>query len=180
MIASDPLLHLVIALALALLFLNAASHKRAAPRRFAAQLDAYRLLPDALAARTAAGLPWLEIAAALLLLPAASRPIGALLAATLLVAYSAAMAVNLLRGGRDIDCGCGGDAQPLSWPLVLRNLLLTMSATLLLTPTPARPLHAIDAIVAGALVAVLALTWGAHHELARNAAAFQRERSHES
>jgi Ca2+/Na+ antiporter len=180
MILGDPLLHLVIAIGLALLFLSAASHKRAAPARFAAQLGAYRLWPDSLTAKTAAALPWLEIATALLLLLSASRPVGALLAASLLLLYMAAMAVNLLRGRRDIECGCGGEAQSLSWILVARNLLLSAGAAALLVPAPTRALHATDAVVAGALVAMLALTWLAADQLARNAAAFRKERSHES
>lgn len=180
MILADPLLHLVIAVALALLFLGSASYKRTAPRRFAAQLEAYRLLPERFSAGFAAGLPWLEIVTALLLLPAATRTPGAVLALSLLLAYALAMAINLLRGRHGIDCGCGGDAQPLSWSLVLRNALLAVSAALLLLPAATRPLHASDAIVAGALVAMLALTWLGAKQLARNAAAFSRERRHES
>ena len=44
--------------------------------------------------------------------------------AALLLAYAAVMAINLVRGRRFIDCGCGGAAQPLSLGLVLRNVVL--------------------------------------------------------
>ncbi len=36
--------------------------------------------------------------------------------------------LNLLRGRRFIDCGCGGAAQPLSIGLVLRNVVLAIGA----------------------------------------------------
>jgi hypothetical protein len=53
-----------------------------------------------------------------------ARPAAAMLALALLVAYGAAIAINLARGNRRIDCGCGGAGQGLSWFLVLRNVLL--------------------------------------------------------
>ena len=48
----------------------------------------------------------------------------------LLVLYSAAIAINLLRGRRDIECGCGGAAThvPLSGWLLARNAALMATA----------------------------------------------------
>src|SRR5690554_6059821 len=46
------------------------------------------------------------------------------------VAYGAAMAVSLFRGRAEIDRGCGGAAHPVSWLLVLRNLVLAGLAAL--------------------------------------------------
>ncbi len=52
------------------------------------------------------------------------------LAILLLSIYSVAILVNLLRGNRNISCGCGGVVgnHKLSWWLVLRNLALILIA----------------------------------------------------
>jgi uncharacterized membrane protein YphA (DoxX/SURF4 family) len=65
---------------------------------------------------------WLEVLVGFLLLLGVSM--GAWLGSVLLVAYTVAIGINLLRGRNTISCGCGGvvgDHQ-LSWKLVLRNL----------------------------------------------------------
>ena len=50
---------------------------------------------------------------------------GSLAAAILLLIVTAAVAINLWRGQRAIDCGCGGmSSQPISWALVARNAVL--------------------------------------------------------
>lgn len=45
---------------------------------------------------------------------------------TLVIMYTSAIIINLLRGRRDISCGCGGIVgnDLLSWWLVLRNMFL--------------------------------------------------------
>ena len=51
----------------------------------------------------------------------ATRPAAAMLAFALLAIYGVAIAINLVRGNRRIDCGCGGAGQGLSWFLVGRK-----------------------------------------------------------
>jgi hypothetical protein len=46
------------------------------------------------------------------------------------------MLLNLLRGRRWIDCGCGGPGQPISYALLMRNAVL-MGLCLLASPAPA-------------------------------------------
>jgi hypothetical protein len=166
----DPLLQLVIAVALALLFASAAMHKRSEPARFRAQLAAYGLLPADLVRPAAATLPWLELGIALLLVPAATRGATGAVAAILLSAYAGGIAVNLLRGRADIDCGCGGTAQPLSWSLVLRNLALASAAALLLAPAADRAVLITDALWLAILVPLLVIAYAALGEILRNAA----------
>ncbi len=96
----------------------------------------YRVLPDALVAPFAAILPWLELGLGLGLLASAvtgavSGNAGllhwiAVPAAALFVVFAIAMAINIRRGRRQIDCGCGRSQlrQPLGWGLVGRNLVL--------------------------------------------------------
>ncbi|MCK6371652.1 MAG: methylamine utilization protein MauE [Gammaproteobacteria bacterium] len=95
-------------------------------RRFDGIVLDYRLLPPRPALRVAAALPWIELILAAGLL-AGLRP-AALGAALLLVLYGAAMAVNLARGRRLMDCGCGAKPQRLSGWLLLRNAALAAGA----------------------------------------------------
>ena len=164
----DPLLTIVIATSLALLFLMAARHKISAKRRFEAQLAAYRILPDSLVTPMARVLPWLEIAVAASLLFAITRPFGALMAATLLAMYALAMGINLRRGRSQIDCGCGDTPQPLSGLLILRNLLLAIGALLLIAPVATRPLGMLDMLFAVLFVAACSLSYSLFEQLSRN------------
>ena len=85
----------------------------------------YRLLPEMLVTPAAILLPITElgVGAALIL---GSRPLAPLLAMALLLVFAAAMAINIRRGRRHIDCGCGhaGLRQDLGWGMVARNLVL--------------------------------------------------------
>lgn len=119
----------------------------------------YRLLPGAAVAPVAALLPFVELAAGLLLLAGEHRAAPA--AAALLLLFAAAMAINVRRGRRDIDCGCGHSPlrHRLSWWLVARNI--TMAGALLLLAPPADATagmtdHALGA-VAGVMLFLLYL-----------------------
>ena len=163
----DPAFQGVLRGGLVLLFAAAALHKLRAPREFAATLADYRLLPGALVPAAAAALVGAEVALALALGTGRFEPEALFAAAALLALYSLAIAANLARGRREIDCGCLGPAgrQPLSAWLLARNLLL-VAACLALVPAPApRPLHLTDAVTVAGGVAVLALLWNAAHRL---------------
>ena len=164
----DPVVHLLVRGGLALLFAAAAIAKLRQPRDFHGILLAYRLLPPRLVPGVARTLPWVEalLAAGLL----AGLPVAWALAAGLLLAYAAAMAINLGRGRREIDCGCGGAPQPLSAWLVGRNLLLGAAALAAwLVPLAQRPLGAADALTALAALLGCALLYAAGHQLLANA-----------
>ncbi len=147
----DPVLHLALRVPLALLFAAAAVHKLRDPTAFRAALGAYRLVPPWCAPAIVA----LEVLVAVALcVPGRLGPVAA---AALLLAYAAAIAVNLVRGRRDIDCGCAGPSarRPIGWSLVARNAVLAGLACGGLTAIETRPLHWIDAVtvVAATLVA---------------------------
>ncbi|WDF72039.1 MauE/DoxX family redox-associated membrane protein [Novosphingobium sp. KACC 22771] len=120
----------------------------------------YRLLPDGLVAPVAALLPWGEMAMGLALVSAAFSPLsgraGALAGGGVLLLFGWAMAVNLRRGRGFIDCGCGHAElrQPLSWMLVVRNLVLALPllAFAALGPDLHDGLALIAAMVAGLAV----------------------------
>lgn len=164
----DPLISLVISTALALLFFMAARHKQSDYRRFQAQLSAYELLPVSLLGPVARALPWLEMALVFGLLVPVSRPLAAMAAACLLVIYALAMAVNLMRGRSEIDCGCGGSPQALSGWLLLRNGVLATGAILLVLPTSPRTLSLVDGTFVALLTATLASSYLMVEQLVRN------------
>ena len=117
----DPMLQAAWATLLAIVFAIAAAHKLRDRDGFLRQLAAYQLLPQPVLLGVVIGLLALECMTVAGVTWGATRPLGMALAALLLTLYASAMAINLGRGRRDIDCGCGGHAQRLDWLLVGRN-----------------------------------------------------------
>ncbi|MBI3786105.1 MAG: methylamine utilization protein MauE [Deltaproteobacteria bacterium] len=165
--AFDPVLHILLRSFLALLLARAAWHKLHDLAAFRDALDAYRMLPAPLVRFAAVTLPLTEagIAVSLCL---SNR--AALAAVALLAVYTAGIAINLARGRREIDCGCGvaDRHQSLSSGLVARNIVLIAAASTVLVPAALRPLTWIDAITVGAGTAVLALLYSAADNLLAN------------
>jgi hypothetical protein len=166
--ALDPVIALLAHAAFALLFASAAAHKLRDRHAFAGVLAAYRVLPAAVVDATAAGVAALEIAVTVAwLMP----PLGDVAVAGtigLVALYSTAIAVNLARGQRAIDCGCGigGARQPISEWLLVRNVLLVAAALATRAPMSGRSLAWVDGVtLLGALVVASAL-WTAAHGLA--------------
>ncbi len=163
----DPIFQLALELCVAGVFVTAAVHKARDIAGFRATVQNYRILPE--------GLLWLSpvmivaelIIAATLLLGDSSRAIGAALAIATLAIYSLAIAINLLRGRREIDCGCLGPRhrQSLSEWLLVRNGLLLAASILLLTPVATRPTSWLDSSYALAFTAALALLWSSTNHL---------------
>lgn len=145
-LAADPVIVGTLVGTLALVTFAAAWHKLADRDAFASALAAYRLLPPALTGIAARLLPWVEVAIGAGLLLPATRNAALVALALLLLVYAGAMGVNLARGRNDIDCGCGGESHPLSWGLVLRNLVLAAAALLASQPALERSLDWVDAL----------------------------------
>lgn len=178
----DPVIAAAVAAAVSVVLLVGAWQKLRDRALFEATLDNYRLLPDALLAPAAFVLPAWEMAAGGLLLPAPTRGLGALLAVALLLIVTGAVAINLLRGRRNFDCGCGGFSggsaggatgdvgeQQISWGLVVRNLILIATLALAVADELARPLVWIDYLsVAGATLALLGLYVSANQLMANH------------
>jgi len=141
----DPALHAALRCALALLWLVSAGHKLRDPARFRAALTGYRLIPAPAVRGFAAGIAGLELALGLALLAPATGPAPALATAALLALYALAIAANLVRGRRAIDCGCGAQPRPLAEGLVLRNAVLIGIALAAALPATGRELVWIDA-----------------------------------
>ena len=89
---------------------------------FKGTLDAYRLLPSALVRPAASAIVVAEIVTGFALVAGWEAGFFALAACALFACFGAAMALNLARGRRSIDCGFfRGVRQPLEWRLVARN-----------------------------------------------------------
>jgi Methylamine utilisation protein MauE len=118
------------AIALSWLMAAAGVAKLGHRRDHARALDAYALLPAGAGRWLVPVLGVAECAAATAIWPGETRVAAAALMLTLLALYSVAIAINLLRGRRDIECGCGGAAThvPLSGWLLARNAALMAAA----------------------------------------------------
>jgi len=81
----------------------------------------YDLLPEGLAKILAKGLPWLEVTVGGLFLFGAGRHITSIIGIGLLLIFSSAVIISLVRG-KNNDCGCFGSLTPVQWRLIYRNL----------------------------------------------------------
>lgn len=131
------LLTAIAILLLSYLFAVGAMQKLANTAYLRQVISDYQILPrtwSPLLARTA---PLVELGSGLALLIPASRT-TALGAVTLLLgAYSAAIALNIVRGRRDIDCGCAGPGQEQTlsgWLLGRNAVLITLALLAVLGP----------------------------------------------
>lgn len=118
---------LVVQNAVAVVFFVAGLAKTMSYRRFRSAVAAYELLPAALVPVVARAVPAGEILIAGLLVADVVLPVAVAGAVGASMLFAVAMAVNLVRG-REIDCGCGGGRpRPISWRLVLRNVVLAVA-----------------------------------------------------
>jgi len=173
--ALDPALRATLRCALALLWLAAASHKLRDMARFRDALAGYQLVPAA-AVRAAAGLvAMVELGLGLTLLVPATGAVPVFATGALLGLYSLAISVNLMRGRRTLDCGCGARPQPIGEGLVARNAVLVAIALVAALPANGRALVWIDAAtIAGGAAALAALYAAADAALANGASGHPR------
>jgi hypothetical protein len=147
----DPAIGWTVVLVLAGVFGAAALSKFRALDAFVGVVHNYRLVPEPLERSIAYGLPLIELAIAVGVLVPAAR------------ASAALAAINLVRGRRDIDCGCFATVlrQRLSWPLVLRNLLLAVVALLVVPGLGVRRLGWLDFVTIACASTALVLVYAA-------------------
>jgi len=174
----DPVLDTTLRVAFALLFAVASSHKLRDAGRFRATLADYRILPASVVPLAAVLMTGVEIGVPVALVASPRRALGPLAAAALLCVYAAAMAVNLARGRRDVDCGCAGPAlrRPISCALVVRNAVLAAAVLTTASPLHARPLVWVDALTVAAATAALAALYASLDRLLAQAPRLARLR----
>jgi hypothetical protein len=162
-VAIDPVHWQVARWLLAGVFAAGFWHKLRTREIFVVVVRDYRILPAGTAPFAATLILLLEGLVLVGLISGMGLRTTAVLAALLLCVYGVAIAVNLVRGRRSIDCGCfgaAGDASGrhrLSAWLLVRNAALIGVTGLVLAPVSARELVWLDtvAIVPGVVAATL-------------------------
>lgn len=101
-------------------------------RQFEDVVRRFALLPSFAVGPVARLLPAAELVLGGALIVGIGSPLVAAVAAGLFSAFSLAVSVNLLRGRRDISCGCFGASSRhrLSWGIAGRGLLLALASVL--------------------------------------------------
>jgi uncharacterized membrane protein YphA (DoxX/SURF4 family) len=114
------------------IFLLACGHKILHPGAFAVDIATYQMLPLALVNPLAIVLPWVELAAGLMLVFGFRTRAAALLVTGMVAMFTVAISYAVARG-LDMSCGCfasqGAADDPISWRTILRDtgwLVLTL------------------------------------------------------
>ena len=145
----DPIILVTCSLILSYVFVVASVHKWQNLDGFKSTIVNYQILPEGMSGAFVFSIPAVELICGIALLNPYSASLGALVAAILLLMYIIAIAINLLRGRRTIDCGCGGteQKQAISEWLIFRNGILLFFAYAVITNVQTRELGWLDWIV---------------------------------
>lgn len=145
----DPVIAVICSLVLSYVFVVASLHKWQNIEEFRTTLANYQILPDTLLGAFIYIIPALELLCGIALIIPYAPSLAALFATALLSMYMYAIGLNLLKGRRTIDCGCGGteQKQPISEWLLLRNGVLLFLAYGTTVSVQARELSWFDWVV---------------------------------
>jgi len=102
---------------LGVVFVAAAVGKIAAPGPFAKNIYQYEILHPSTVNLLALYLPWVELLTGLALLAGLWKRGAALLTSGMLLMFLGGLGFNMARG-RNIDCGCFGETEPWTTPIV--------------------------------------------------------------
>jgi uncharacterized membrane protein YphA (DoxX/SURF4 family) len=132
------ILALILRIALGVIFVYAAWTKLREPwAMFAISIDSYQVLPAWAVELTARGLPWFELLLGVLLITGLLRR-PAMLSTSLLLLVFFGLMIRALIKGMEIDCGCFGPGDRLSWVTLLRDGAL-LASSIWLTVIALRP-----------------------------------------
>lgn len=119
---------LVLRVALGIIFGYAAWTKLSTPwELFAMSIDSYQLLPLKMVEFVARTLPWFELAIGLCLIAGIFLR-SAAVATSLLLAVFFGLMVRAYAKGMEINCGCFGPGELISWKTLLRDGSLLAAA----------------------------------------------------
>jgi uncharacterized membrane protein YphA (DoxX/SURF4 family) len=128
---------LILRIGLGGIFLYAAYTKLRLPWQvFAMGIDSYKLLPEKGVELVARTLPWAELVVGVLLIVGRLMRLSTLVTSGLLMMFFGLM-VRAYAKGMEIDCGCFGPGETISWKTLLRDGAM-MAGSLLLTWTAFR------------------------------------------
>jgi uncharacterized membrane protein YphA (DoxX/SURF4 family) len=127
---------------LSYLFVTTGYHKLFNGDDLARTISEYRILPLAWSRAVSRVLPVVELGVGIGLLIPILHTVAAAVACLLLFSYTTAIAVNVRRGRRDLDCGCAGPGQEqfVSGGLLIRNgVLCSLALVLVFSPVSHHP-----------------------------------------
>ena len=126
-------------LAIAGVFVAAAIPKMIDPAAFAENVSNYHVLPPTMVGYVALAVPVLELVVALALVAGVEAKGAALVAAGMLIAFTAGMGQAMARG-IDVSCGCFGSATTteIGWGPIGRNAAMIAGCAFVLLAPDAR------------------------------------------
>jgi uncharacterized membrane protein YphA (DoxX/SURF4 family) len=131
------ILALILRVALGAVFVVAAWMKLREPwAMFAMAIDSYQVLPDWAVELVARALPWFELLLGVVLIAGLWRRLSTPVASLLLAVFFVLMVRAMIKG-MQIDCGCFGPGDRLSWVTLVRDGAL-LAGSLFVTVTAFR------------------------------------------
>jgi Methylamine utilisation protein MauE len=161
----DSVILMVCIASAAIIALASAAPKLRDTSRFRASLEAFALLPSFTLTPLSIAFPVLEAAGAIGLLFADTRVASAIVLIALFALFGTALAINVLRGHTDIDCGCSGfiasarTPKSIGWWHVARAFALASLVALPLLPEATRALVWFDYLSAAACTLFAVAAW---------------------
>ena len=147
------------AIAIGVIFLAAGLRKLRNLAATAASIDLYRILPTQGGRVVALPLALLEaVSGGLLLVPWLLKRMS-IAASAILAAYTFAIALNVVRGSTDLDCGCGDTILLQSGVALLARNGVMLVLTTVLAFAEGAPAHAVDWLTAISIALLLLLLW---------------------
>lgn len=116
---------------LAFIFIYAGTDKISDPAGFSQAIQNYRLFPVETLNIFAITIPWMELICGLLLLFGISVRENSLIISSLLLVFTLAVAISMIRG-LNFDCGCFGKPSPIGWKKLGENFLMLVLGLLLI------------------------------------------------
>ena len=172
----DPAISWTVSLALAIVFAASAVIKFVDFSEFRGALENYRIVPEGLSLPAAMLVPISELACAIGLLVPRYHVTAAMLLIFLLAIFSAAIGINMMRGRLYIDCGCFGPMlrQPLSYWLLIRNIILMLLGAVVMLANDARAMTTLDVVTITLGASTLVILYAASNYLLANLPASNR------
>ncbi len=113
---------LISRMTLGFIFIVASIEKIALPDIFAANIDAYGIMPFSMVNIFAIILPWIELLSGVYLMAGVRLRSASIVISAMLVVFMIAIFIAMAKG-LTIDCGCFGSGQstPVGWPKIIED-----------------------------------------------------------
>ncbi|WP_337983213.1 MauE/DoxX family redox-associated membrane protein [Lysinibacillus sp. C5.1] len=138
---------LFIRICMAIIFFSSSISKYNTLDKHIGIIENYKVLPPSWSSVVGKLDVLVEFCLGILLLLGLFQFLSGLIAGGLLLIYTMAIVINIMRGRKEISCGCGGvlGNHNLSWKLVIRNIILV--SICILVSLNKELLFSIDAII---------------------------------